>query len=163
MWCTSEAPQRKRCTSFIDLVARLRFLFVGPCAARSSAQVTRTRGRGHPTVLGARWRSPLALTSDHPPPIHPFVFEAVAPRKLVSQLREITFSGPLASFVGKNFDTRQDACWGSFAMKPFVPHLSTAGAGAINVSAFSHLMLTGWAGGHGRYFKDSHPVRWKVF
>ncbi len=22
------------------------------------------------------------------------------------------FSGPLASFVGKNFDTRQDACWG---------------------------------------------------
>ena len=112
MSCTSEAPQRKRCTSFIDLVARLRFLFVGPCAARSSAQVTWTRGRGHPTVPGARWRSPLALTSDHPPPIHPFVFEAVAPRKLVSQLREITFSGPLASFVGKNFDTRQDACWG---------------------------------------------------
>ena len=29
--------------------------------------------------------------------------------------------GPLASFVGKNFDTRQDACWCSFAMKPFVP------------------------------------------
>ena len=95
-----------------DLVARLRFLFVRPCAARSPAQVTWTRGRGHPTVPGARWRSPLALTSDHPPPIHPFVFEAVAPRKLVSQLREITFSGPLASFVGKNFDTRQDACWG---------------------------------------------------
>ena len=44
-------PQRKRCTSFIDLVARLRFLFVRPCAARSSAQVTWTRGRGHPTVL----------------------------------------------------------------------------------------------------------------
>ena len=95
-----------------DLVARLRFLFVRPCAARSPAQVTWTRGRGHPTVPGARWRSPLALTSGHPPPIHPFVFEAVAPRKLVSQLREITFSGPLASFVGKNFDTRQDACWG---------------------------------------------------
>ena len=75
-----------------DLVARLRFLFVRPCAARSPAQVTWTRGRGHPTVPGARWRSPLALTSDHPPPIHPFVFEAVAPRKLVSQLREITFS-----------------------------------------------------------------------
>ena len=63
---------------------------------------------------------------------------------------------------------------GSFAMKPFVPHLSTAGAGAINVSAFSHVMLTGWAGGHGRYFKDvtqsdgryfnvSHPDEWKVF
>ena len=77
-----------------DLVARLRFLFVRPCAARSSAQVTWTRGRGHPTVPGARWRSPLALTSGHPPPIHPFVFEAVAPRKLVSQLREITFPRP---------------------------------------------------------------------
>ena len=25
---------------------------------------------------------------------------------------KISFSGPLASFVGKNFDTRQDACWG---------------------------------------------------
>ena len=53
------------------------------------------------------------LAGDRPPaPIRPFYFEAVAPRKLVSQLREITFSGPLASFVGKNFDTRQDACWG---------------------------------------------------
>ena len=79
-----------------DLVARLRFLFVRPCAARSPAQVTWTRGRGHPTVPGARWRSPLALTSDHPPPIHPFVFEAVAPRKLVSQLREITDTVPRA-------------------------------------------------------------------
>ena len=109
----SISRRRRTCRqSDFDLVARLRFLFVRPCAARSSAQVTWTRGRGHPTVPGARWRSPLALTSDHPPPIHPFVFEAVAPRKLVSQLREITFSGPLASFVGKNFDTRQDACWG---------------------------------------------------
>ena len=26
--------------------------------------------------------------------------------------RKRCFSGPLASFVGKNFDTRQDACWG---------------------------------------------------
>ena len=26
--------------------------------------------------------------------------------------RNSTFSGPLASFVGKNFDTRQGACWG---------------------------------------------------
>ena len=25
---------------------------------------------------------------------------------------KVCFSGPLASFVGKNFDTRQDACWG---------------------------------------------------
>jgi len=42
----------------------LRFLFVRPCAARPPAQVTWTRGRGHPTVLGARWRSP-AITP-HP-------------------------------------------------------------------------------------------------
>ena len=61
------------------------FLFVRlPCAARSPAQVTWMRGRGHPTVLGTRWRSPAIV----PPPIHPFFFEAVAPRKLVSQLRE---------------------------------------------------------------------------
>ncbi len=130
-----------------DLVARLRFLFVGPCAARSPAQVTWTRGRGHPTVPGARWRSPLALTSDHPPPIHPFVFEAVAPRKLVSQLREITFSGPLASFVGKNFDTRQDACWGQLRDEAVCSPLVNSRRWRHNVSAFSHLMLTGWAGG----------------
>ena len=108
--------QRRRFLCRISFVARALCQWfpvcVTPCAARSSVQVTWTRGRGHPTVPRARWRSPLALTSDHPPPIHPFVFEAVAPRKLVSQLREITFSGPLASFVGKNFDTRQDACWG---------------------------------------------------
>ena len=68
MSCTSEAPQKKRCTSFVGLVVRLRFLFVRPCAARSSAQVTWTRGRGHPTVPGARWRWPAIA----PPPIHPF-------------------------------------------------------------------------------------------
>ena len=102
--------QRRRFLCRISFVARALCQWfpvcVTPCAARSSVQVTWTRGRGHPTVPGARWRSPLALTSDHPPPIHPFFFEAVAPRKLVSQLREITFSGPLASFVGKNFDIR---------------------------------------------------------
>ena len=71
-----------------------------------------------PSDLDARSRAPhrswgaLALASDRSPTHPPFFFEAVAPRKLVSQLREITFSGPLASFVGKNFDTRQDACWG---------------------------------------------------
>ena len=96
-----------------------------------------------PSDSDARSRAPhrswgaLALARNRPPPIHPFVFEAVAPRKLVSQLREITFSGPLASFVGKNFDTRQDACWGQLRDEAVcAPHLSTAGAGAINVPPF---------------------------
>ena len=46
---TSEAPLRGNDAFFIDLVARLQFLFVRLCAARSSAQVTWTRGRGPPT------------------------------------------------------------------------------------------------------------------
>ena len=53
---TSEVPTFHCRQPDSDLVARLRFLFVRPCAARSSAQVTWTRDRGHPTVPGARWR-----------------------------------------------------------------------------------------------------------
>ena len=33
-------------------------------------------------------------------------------RQACGPVRKPAFSGPLASFVGKNFDTRQDACWG---------------------------------------------------
>ena len=67
-------PRRSHETSLSRLF-RLRFLFVRPCAARSSAQVTWTRGRGHPTPFlgraGARqqFRPP---TAPHPSCIHPF-------------------------------------------------------------------------------------------
>ena len=53
------------------------------------SQVTWTRGRGHPTVFGTRWRLPAIV----PPPNRPFSLRLSLreTRKLVSQLREGTF------------------------------------------------------------------------
>ena len=54
------------------------------------------------------------LTGARPPPC-PSLAGAKwtrAREALTQEASKVCFSGPLASFVGKNFDTRQDACWG---------------------------------------------------
>ena len=55
------------------------------------------------------------LTGARPPPcpsLHSGRARGAGAPGRGEEASKVCFSGPLASFVGKNFDTRQDACWG---------------------------------------------------